>query len=162
MCLIVVKVEYFNGDFKLGLLPLEVEDSSIFFFCFWILVLDLHFFVVIIIIIPMRRIGSWVNHKLNSQIDGVRCRLLDALHFYVPIYVMSLIHVCSLLWLNQKILYSLYHQWPFLFLFLREFQLMASTPSDSSLSSNQAQISFWCKRELNPRSLIQPLETLSI
>ena len=97
MCLIVVKVEYFNGDFKLGLLPLEVEDSSIFFFCFWILVLDLHFFVVIIIIIPMRRIGSWVNHKLNSQIDGVRCRLLDALHFYVPIYVMSLIHVCSLL-----------------------------------------------------------------
>ena len=53
--------------------------------------------LIIIIIIPMRRIGSWVNHKLNSQIDGVRCRLLDALHFYVPIYVMSLIHVCSLL-----------------------------------------------------------------
>ena len=98
MCLIVVKVEYFNGDFILGLLHLEVENSSIFFFCFWLFVLDLHCFVVIIIIIiPMHRIGSWVNYKLNSQIDGVRCRLLDALHFYVPICVMSLIHVCSLL-----------------------------------------------------------------
>ena len=101
MCLIVVKVEYFNVVSKLGLLPLEVEDSSIFFFCFWLLVLDLHYFVIIIIIIfiLMRRIGSWVNYKLimNSQIDGVRCRLLDALDFYVPINVMSLIHVCSLL-----------------------------------------------------------------
>ena len=101
MCLIVVKVEYFNVVSKLGLLPLEIEDSSIFFFCFWLLVLDLHYFVIIIIIIfiLMRRIGSWVNYKLimNSQIDGVRCRLLDALDFYVPIYVMSLIHVCSLL-----------------------------------------------------------------
>ena len=47
----------------------------------------------------MRRIASWVNYKLimNSQIDGVRCRLLDALNFYVPICAMSLIHVCSLL-----------------------------------------------------------------
>ena len=97
MCLIVVKVEYFNVVSKLGLLPLEVEDSSIFFFCFWLLVLDLHYFFIIIIL--MRRIASWVNYKLimNSQIDGVRCRLLDALHFYVPICVMSLIHVCSLL-----------------------------------------------------------------
>ena len=164
MCLIVVKVEYFNGDFILGLLPLEVENSSIFFFCFWLLVLDLHCFVVIIIIIiiPMHRIGSWVNYKLNSKIDGVRCRLLDALHFYVPICVMSLIHVCSLLWLTQKILYSLYHQWPFLSLFLKEFQLIASTLDDSSLSSDQALISFWCRRELNPISLIQLLETLSV
>ena len=102
MCLIVVKVEYFNVVSKLGLLPLEVEDSSIFFFCFWLLVLDLHYFVIIIIIIIiilMRRIASWVNYKLivNSQIDGVRCRLLDALNFYVPICAMSLIHVCSLL-----------------------------------------------------------------
>ena len=103
MCLIVAKVEYFNVVFKLGLLPLEVEDSSIFFFCFWLLVLDLHYFVIviviIIIIILMRRIASWVNYKLimNSQIDGVRCRLLDALNFYVPICAMSLIHVCSLL-----------------------------------------------------------------
>ena len=118
MCLIVVKVEYFNVVSKLGLLPLEVEDSSIFFFCFWLLVLDLHYFVIIIIIIIiilMRRIASWVNYKLimNSQIDGVRCRLLDALNFYVPICAMSLIHVCSLLWLTQKILFSLYHQWPF-------------------------------------------------
>ena len=103
MCLIVAKVEYFNVVFKLGLLPLEVEDSSIFFFCFWLLVLDLHYFVIviviIIIIILMRRIASWMNYKLimNSQIDGVRCRLLDALKFYVPICAMSLIHVCSLL-----------------------------------------------------------------
>ena len=102
MCLIVVKVEYFNVVSKLGLLPLEVEDSSILFFCFWLLVLDLHYFVIIIIIIIiilMRRIASWVNYKLimNSQIDGVRCRLLDALNFYVPICAMSLIHVCSLL-----------------------------------------------------------------
>ena len=99
MCFVVVKVEYFNVVSKLGLLPLEVEDSSIFFFCFWLLVLDLHYFVIVIVIILMRRIASWVNYKLimNSQIDGVRCRLLDALKFYVPIYAMSLIHVCSLL-----------------------------------------------------------------
>ena len=98
MCHIVVKVEYFNVVSKLGLLPLEVEDSSVFFFCFWLLVLDLHYLVIIIIIL-MRRIASWVNYKLimNSQIDGVRCRLLDALKFYVPICAMSLIHVCSLL-----------------------------------------------------------------
>ena len=27
-----------------------------------------------------------MNYKLNSQIDGVRCRLLNALDFYVPMY----------------------------------------------------------------------------
>ena len=30
MCLIVVKVEYFNGVFKLGLLPLEFEGLPYF------------------------------------------------------------------------------------------------------------------------------------
>ena len=37
---------------------------------------------------------------------------------------------------------------------------MASTPDDSSLSSDQDTNQFWCKRGLNPRSLIQPSETL--
>ena len=49
MCLIVVKDEYFSGVFKLGLLPLQVEDSSIFFFSFWLLVSDLHYFLIIVI-----------------------------------------------------------------------------------------------------------------
>ena len=49
LCLIVVKDEYFSGVFKLGLLPLQVEDSSIIFFSFWLLVSDLHYFLIIVI-----------------------------------------------------------------------------------------------------------------
>ena len=37
--------------------------------------------------------------------------------------------------------------------FFREFQLMTST-------QNKTSISFWCKQELNLRSLIHPSETL--
>ena len=48
---------------------------------------------------------------------------------------------------------------PFFF-FLREFQFMTSAPDNSSLSSSKTPISFWCRRKLNPKSLIQPLEIL--
>ena len=37
---------------------------------------------------------------------------------------------------------------------------MTFTPDDSSLS--KILISFWCRRGLNPRSLIQPSETLPV
>ena len=44
----------------------------------------------------------------------------------------------------------------------REFQLMMFTPNDSSLSSDQTPISFWCRQEMNPGFLIQPSETLPV
>ena len=48
----------------------------------------------------------------------------------------------------------------FFFFFEREFQFMVFTPNDSSLLLDQTPISFWCRRELNPKSFIQPSETL--
>ena len=39
---------------------------------------------------------------------------------------------------------------------------MAFAPDDSSLLSDQDTNQFWCRRGLNPRSLIQPSETLSV
>ena len=39
---------------------------------------------------------------------------------------------------------------------------MASTPDNSSLLSDQDTNQFWCRRGLNPRSLIQPSETLPV
>ena len=63
------------------------------------------------------------------------------------------------------------HPWKssFIFYFLfflrereKEFQPMASTLDDSSLSSNQDMNQFWCKRGLNPISVIQPSEILPV
>ena len=39
---------------------------------------------------------------------------------------------------------------------------MAFAPNDSSLSSTKTPISFWCKRELNSKFLIQPSDTLIV
>ena len=48
------------------------------------------------------------------------------------------------------------------FFFEREFQPMAFTPDNSFLLSDQDTNQFWYKRRLNPRSLIQLLETLLV
>ena len=50
----------------------------------------------------------------------------------------------------------------FIFLFFREFQPMASALDKHSLSSDQDINQFQCRRRLNPRSLIQPSETLLV
>ena len=39
---------------------------------------------------------------------------------------------------------------------------MASAPDNSSYYQIKTPISFWCRRGLNPRSLIQPSETLPV
>ena len=57
--------------------------------------------------------------------------------------------------------YFLFYDMDFFF-FFRKFQPMVSTLDDNSLSSNQDTNQFWCKRELNPRSLIQSSETLPV
>ena len=45
--------------------------------------------------------------------------------------------------------------------FFREFQLMVSTFDGSFLYHQiKTPINFWCRRGLNPRSVIQPSETL--
>ena len=48
------------------------------------------------------------------------------------------------------------------FFFEREFQPMASVLDNSSLLSDQDTNQFWCRRGLNPISLIQPSETLLV
>ena len=48
------------------------------------------------------------------------------------------------------------------FLFWREYHLMVLTLDDSSYHQTKTLIGFWCRWELNPRSLIQPSDTLSI
>ena len=59
-------------------------------------------------------------------------------------------------------LYYIYMNNAIFFFFKREFQLMASAPDNSSLLSDQDTNQFWCRRGLNPRSLIQPLKTLPV
>ena len=39
---------------------------------------------------------------------------------------------------------------------------MASVPDDSFYHHIKTPISFWCRQRLNPRSFIQPLETLPV
>ena len=48
------------------------------------------------------------------------------------------------------------------FFFLREFQPMASAPDDALYHQTKTPIGFWYRPRLNPRSLIQPSETLPI
>ena len=50
----------------------------------------------------------------------------------------------------------------YIYIFFRKFQLMASTPDDGFLSSDQNINRFLCKQKLNPRYFIQLLETLPI
>ena len=59
-------------------------------------------------------------------------------------------------------LYYIYMKNAIFFFFKREFQLMASAPDNSSLLSDQDTNQFWCRRGLNPRSLIQPSEILPV
>ena len=50
----------------------------------------------------------------------------------------------------------------FFFFFLREFQSIASTLDDAFYYQSKTLIGFWCRRGLNPKSLIQLLEILPV
>ena len=50
----------------------------------------------------------------------------------------------------------------FFFFFNREFQPMTSAFDDVFYHQTNIPIGFWCKRGLNLKSLIQPLETLPV
>ena len=50
----------------------------------------------------------------------------------------------------------------FFVFFWREYHLMVSVFGDNSYHQTKTPIGFWCRRRLNPRSLIQPSEILPI
>ena len=50
----------------------------------------------------------------------------------------------------------------FFFFFKREFQYMTFAPDNVFYQQTKTPIGFWCRRRLNLKSLIQPLETLPV
>ena len=50
----------------------------------------------------------------------------------------------------------------YIYIYILEFQPMATAPDDTLYHQTKIPIGFWYRRGLNPKSLIQPSETLPV
>lgn len=88
--------------FKLGLLPQR-------FWVFGFSILDMHYFVIIIfntrcIELDHRWVRNWIHRLMGVNLYEVLIiQTIGTLNCYVPICVVTLIHVCLLLWSTKNI-----------------------------------------------------------